>query len=67
MCHTINMKKEIPLTYAVQPRSWINFDAHGCLWALDVEDARRLARSLGERAILWVAPPKGEAYALCYL
>ena len=67
MCHTINMKKEIPLQYAVQPRSWTNFDAHGCLWALDVEDARRLARSLGERCILWVAPPKGKAYALCYL
>jgi len=61
------MKNEIRLTYAVQPRSWASFDPVGCLWALSVEDARRLARSLGERAILWVAPPKGKAYALCYL
>ena len=63
MCHTNNMKKEI--TWAIQPSTWTNFDAYGCLWATSVEHARRLAALLGEPATLWACPAVGTAYALC--
>jgi len=60
------MKKQ-PITYAVQPATWTALDPHGCLWALDIDDARRVAPLVGERATLWVAPHKGRPYALCHL
>ena len=63
----MGMKNEFPLTYAVQPAGWTALDPVGCLWALDIEDARRCAALLGERAILWVAPVVGKPYALCHL
>jgi len=67
VCHTNSMENQISLTLAVQPATWTSLDPHGCMWALDISDARRCAALLGERAILWVAPVVGKPYALMHL
>jgi len=55
------MKKENAL--AVQPSAWVSFDAHGALWATDINHARALAAAWGEPCTLWVCPPNGREWA----
>jgi hypothetical protein len=47
-----------PMTFAVQPKSFAEFDPHGCEWATDLDHARDLAFDWsadegGETMIVW--------------
>ena len=44
---------------AVQPKAFGTFDEWGCEWATDMAHAYRLAAALGEDAVIWKCPTKG--------
>ena len=45
--------------FAVQPAAFGSFDQWGCDWATDIDHAYRLASMLGEDAVIWRCPAKG--------
>jgi len=47
------------MTFAVQPAAFGSFDEWGCDWATDIDHAYRLAAALGEDAVIWRCPAKG--------
>ena len=58
---------ENQIAWAVQPSTWISFDAHGALWATSVNHARHLAVVLGVPCVLWACPAVGVPYALTHI
>jgi hypothetical protein len=54
------------MTLAVQPTAWQSFDQWGCLWAIDMEHAHRLASILGEHATIWQCPTQGQPIPLLW-
>ena len=50
-------------TFAVQPAAFGSFDQWGCDWATDIDHAYRLASMLGEDAVIWRCPAKGNPMA----
>ena len=64
---------------AVQPKAWGRFDPHGCDWATSMDHAHRLcwgcewatdmahayslAAAMGEDAVIWKCPAKGNPMA----
>ena len=53
------------MTYAIaiQPAAWGTFDQWGCEWAKDMSHAYSLAAQLGEDAMIWKCPAKGNPMA----
>ena len=49
--------------FAVQPKSFGNFDEHGCDWATDINHAYQLAATYDEDVVIWKCPAKGEPMA----
>ena len=49
--------------WAVQPASFGKFDEWGCEWATDINHAYRIARQMGEDAVIWRCPHQGEPVA----
>ena len=50
---------------AIQPTAWQTFDAHGCMWATDMEHAYRIAQQWGEPCMIWMCPVHGAPMKWC--
>ena len=48
--------------FAIQPTNWTQFDSYGCTWAIDMNDAIRLATHSEEKQTVWRVPHVGHAY-----